>query len=114
MSSRATGLCGSRRGVAAANEFAGLVFGLTGRKSRASDAEASWQAALEVADDLVAMQSDDNGKYRLVAASLCSHSDWRPKEKLGATMAGAHGPIPQLNDEIGDHIDRLFTRLPAD
>ena len=73
-----------------------------------------WQASLEVADDLVVMQSHDHGKYRLVAASLCSPSDWRLEEKLGATMAEVHGPIPRLNDEIGDQIDRFFTRLPTD
>jgi hypothetical protein len=80
----------------------------------ASDAEALWRASLEVADDLVVMQSDDQGEYRLVAASLCSPSDWRLEEKLGATMAEVHGPIPRLNDEIGDQIDRFFTRLPTD
>ena len=46
--------------------------------------------------------------------SLCSPSDWRLEEKLGATMAEVHGPIPRLNDEIGDQIDRFFTRLPTD
>ena len=64
-------------GVAAAEEFAGLIFDLAGEQSSvqtpgASDAEALWRASLEVADDLVVMQSDDQGKYRLVAASLCS------------------------------------------
>ena len=101
-------------GVAAAGEFAGLVLDLAGRKSGASDAEALWRASLEVADDLVVMQSDDQGKYRLVAASLCSPTGWRLEEKLGATMAEVHGPIPRLNDEIGDQIDRFFTRLPTD
>jgi len=106
-------------GVAAADEFAGLVFDLAGERSRLekselADTEALWRASLEVADDLVVMQSDDHGKYRLVAASLCSPSDWRLEEKLGATMAEVHGPIPRLNDEIGDQIDRFFTRLPTD
>jgi len=106
-------------GVAAAEEFAGLVFDVVGEQSRLekselSDAEALWCASLQVADDLVVMQSDDQGKYRLVAASVCSPSDWRLEEKLGATMAEVHGPIPRLNDEIGDQIDRFFTRLPTD
>jgi hypothetical protein len=106
-------------GVAAAEEFAGLVFDVVGEQSRLekselSDVEALWCASLQVADDLVVMQSDDQGKYRLVAASVCSPSDWRLEEKLGATMAEVHGPIPRLNDEIGDQIDRFFTRLPTD
>jgi hypothetical protein len=69
---------------------------------------------LVVADDLVVMQPDAQGKYRLVAASLCSPSDWRLEEKLGSTMAEVHSPIPRLNDEIGDQIDRFFNRLPTD
>ena len=106
-------------GIAAADEFAGLVFDLAGDESSlqkygASDTEALWRASLKVADDLVVMQLDDQGKYRLVAASLCSPSDWRLEEKLGASMAEVHGPIPRLNDEIGDQIDRFFTRLPTD
>ena len=106
-------------GVAAAEEFAGLVFDVVGEQSRLekselSDAEALWLASLQVADDLVVMQSDDQGKYRLVAASLCSPSDWRLEEKLGATMAEVHSPIPRLNAEIGDQIDRFFARLPTD
>ena len=91
----------------------GLVFDLTGRKSGVSDAEALWRASLEVADGLVVMQSGDNGKYRLVAASLCSPCDWRVEETLSATMAEVRGPIPRLNDEIGDQIDgSLLDFLP--
>ena len=106
-------------GIAAADVFAGLVFDLAGDESSlqkygASDTEALWRASLKVADDLVVMQLDDQGKYRLVAASLCSPSDWRLEEKVGASMAEVHGPIPRLNDEIGDQIDRFFTRLPTD
>ena len=107
------------QGMSAAEEFAGLVFDLTQPKTKhihaeLTDAEMLWRASLEVADDLVVMQADDMGKYRLVAASLCSPSDWRLEEKLGATMSEVHGPIPRLNDEIGDQIDRFFTRLPHD
>ena len=106
-------------GVNAAAEFAGLVFDLAGvetslQKSELLDAEALWRASLVVADDLVVMQPDAQGKYRLVAASLCSPSDWRLEEKLGSTMAEVHSPIPRLNDEIGDQIDRFFNRLPTD
>ena len=106
-------------GIHAAAEFAELIFELTGRQNRLdetewSDAEALWCASLNVADDLVVMQPDDQGKYRLTAASLCSPSDWRLEEKLGATMAEVHGPIPRLNGEIGAQIDRFFARLPSD
>jgi hypothetical protein len=106
-------------GVSAAVEFAELVFELNRGQSslqnmEPSDEEALWRASLEVADDLVVMQPDTHGKYRLVAASLCSPSDWRLEKKLGATMAEVHGPIPRLNDEIGDQIDRFFARLPND
>ena len=59
-------------------------------------------------------QPDDEDKHRLVAASLCSPSNSRREEKLGATMAEVHRLVPRVNDEISDQIDRLFARLPDD
>lgn len=97
----------------AAAEFAALVFSETHGRGVTGD-EALWEASLGVADDLVVMLPDQRGRYRLVAASLCSPSDWRLEEKLGLTMAEVHGPIPRLNTEIGEQIDRFFARLPSD
>lgn len=101
-------------GMDAACELADAVTTYLGRGCSVSDKDALWRASLEVADDLVVMQSDAQGIYRLMAASLCSPSDWRLEEKLGKTMAEVHGPIPRLNADMGPQIDRFFTRLPLD
>ena len=98
----------------AALEFAELVGHEAQSDGLPTDVEALWQASLGVADDLVVMVPDDDGRYRLAAASLCSPSDWMLEEKLGLTMQEVHGPIPRLNKEIGKQIDRFFLRLPAD
>ena len=98
----------------AATEFASLVALETGNEVSKTDDEVLWEASLNVADDLVLMLPDEQGVYRLMAASLCSPSDWRLEEKLGLTMAQVHGPIPRLNGEIGGQIDRFFARLPSD
>lgn len=98
----------------AAAEFAELVYGEINSGQVSTDYEALWRASLAVADDLVVMLPDENGTYRLAAASLCSPSDWRLEEKLGKTMAEVHSPIPRLNNEIGGQIDRFFARLPSD
>lgn len=98
----------------AALELAELVSHETRSDGLPAGGEALWQASLGVADDLVVMLPDDFGRYRLAAASLCSPSDWLLEEKLGLTMEEVHSPIPRLNAEIGEQIDRFFVRLPAD
>ena len=98
----------------AAAEFAELVRHETKSDEVVEGDEALWQASLGVADDLVVMLPGDDGRYRLAAASLCSPSDWLLEEKLGLTMEEVHRPIPRLNNEIGEQIDRFFVRLPAD
>ena len=102
------------QGMDAACELADAVTAYLGIDSSASGDDALWHASLEVADDLVIMQSDAQGVYRLMAASLCSPSDWRLEDKLGKTMAEVHGPIPRLNAVMGPQIDRFFSRLPLD
>lgn len=89
-------------------------FGEQASEAQSPRSESLWRASLEVADDLVVMMPGKQGQYRLMAASLCSPSDWRLEEKIGATMTEVHGPIPRLNDEIGGQIDRFFARLPTD
>ena len=98
----------------AAAEFAKLVSDESLGDEVPKGDEALWQASLAVADDLVVMLRDDQGRYRLAAASLCSPTGWLLEEKLGLTMEEVHSPIPGLNNEIGEQIDRFFFRLPSD
>ncbi|MDB2586330.1 hypothetical protein N9X85_06745 [Luminiphilus sp.] len=59
-------------GMDAACELADAVTTYLGRGCSVSDKDALWRASLEVADDLVVMQSDAQGIYRLMAASCAA------------------------------------------
>lgn len=103
----------TRESVAAGAEFAELMEAEVGIKQISTGDEALWEASLGVADDLAIMLPDEQGSYRLAAASVCSPTGWRLEEKLGRTMEEVHSPIPRLNQEIGGQIDRFFRRLPS-
>ena len=51
------------------------------------------------------------GEPRMVGASVCFPSGWDPAEKLGGTMAMIHGPVPTLNEELGERIGRFLAGL---
>ncbi|MEQ8483160.1 MAG: DUF3445 domain-containing protein [Pseudomonadales bacterium] len=93
---------------------AGFVAGvLRGRGVPAPEAPATLEAlALTVPDDLCLLAPSAEG-HRLVAACLCAPSYWRLGEKIGKTMPGVHGPVPGLNDAVGDMLQRFFDNLPA-
>ena len=72
--------------------------------------ETLWNCSLWVADDLVLMEPVD-GSYRLTAASLCSPSHWRLREKFNRSMRTIHDPIPGFHQELSPKIDRFFEHL---
>ena len=79
---------------------------------RPRDPERLAEIALWVPDDLCLLLPSPDG-YRLVAASLCSPSYWRLREKLGRAIRGVHRAIPGLNEAVGDYVARFFDRLPV-
>ena len=93
---------------------AGFVAGvLGGRGVQVPSAPSTLDAlALTVPDDLCLLAPSAAG-HRLVAACLCSPSYWRLGEKIGKTMPGVHGPVPGLNDAVGEMLQRFFDNLPA-
>lgn len=72
--------------------------------------ELLWQASLNVPEDLVVMLPSSAG-YCISAASLCSPSHWRLREKIGLPIARVHDPIPQIHQTLTPQIDRFFERL---
>lgn len=72
--------------------------------------ELLWEASLCVPEDLVIMMPSPAG-YRIAAASLCSPSHWRLREKIGLPIARVHDPIPQIHETLTPMIDRFFERL---
>lgn len=72
--------------------------------------ELLWQASLHVPEDLVVMLPSEAG-YCIAAASLCSPSHWRLREKIGLPIARVHDPIPHIHQTLTPQIDRFFDRL---
>ncbi len=71
------------------------------------------RCALWVPDDLCLMVSE-RGRYRLAAASLCSPSYWRLREKLGQDLWGLHQGHAGLNNVLGERMREVLERLPMD
>lgn len=72
--------------------------------------EPLWNCSLWVADDLVLM-TEIEGKYRLAAASLCSPSHWRLRDKFDRPLREIHDPIPDFHRVLTPRIDRFFDHL---
>ncbi|KAL4892383.1 hypothetical protein BDV59DRAFT_193880 [Aspergillus ambiguus] len=53
----------------------------------------------------------DGGYYRLDAHSACFPSGFIPKDKLGKSLAGIHGPVPRYKEKLQKSMDRFFSRL---
>jgi hypothetical protein len=68
------------------------------------------RAALQVQEDLVLMQKRGD-TYGLSAACVCFPTGWNLPEKVGKSMGEIHLPVPDLNNRIGDPIDRFFRNL---
>jgi dimethylamine monooxygenase subunit A len=73
-------------------------------------------AARLVQEDLCVLVRDDVA-WRLVAACVCFPSRWSLREKLGASLADIHGPVPgfdrTLADPVGTFFDRLTVQRPV-
>ncbi|USG61648.1 DUF3445 domain-containing protein [Sneathiella marina] len=67
-------------------------------------------AARHVQEDLVLMQ-EINNKFILSAACVCFPTGWNLQEKAGKPLMAIHDPVPDLNERIGNPIDRFFQNL---
>jgi hypothetical protein len=67
-----------------------------------------------VEPDLLMLQADRDGSFKLLAGCVCFPTFWRPTEKLGRPMAEIHGPPPGLHAGLGRQIDTFLTHLHPD
>ncbi|MGV3773006.1 MAG: heme-dependent oxidative N-demethylase subunit alpha family protein [Verrucomicrobiales bacterium] len=49
---------------------------------------------------------------RIVGGAVCFPSSWALEEKLGQSMEFTHGPVPNLNAELGEQISRFLQKNP--
>lgn len=57
--------------------------------------------------NLVIMLPGSEGYY-IAAASLCSPSHWRLREKIGRPIARVHDPIPNIHNALSPQIERFL------
>jgi dimethylamine monooxygenase subunit A len=67
-------------------------------------------AARLVPEDLVLLV-ERNGGLVFGGGSVCFPNRWDLRSKLGMTMAAVHRPVPLLNEQLEEPIDRFFSRL---
>lgn len=63
--------------------------------------------------DLLLLNRDAAGEFRLAGGAVCFPSFWNPAEKLGRPVDEIHAPVPTLNVELGPRIRTFLARLPA-
>jgi hypothetical protein len=53
----------------------------------------------------------EGGEIRLYGGCLCFPSSWRLSDKIGKPIEFIHGPVPGLNESIGQGIHKFLTGL---
>jgi dimethylamine monooxygenase subunit A len=61
--------------------------------------------------DLLLLQRDRDGEFRLCAGALCFPTGWALTEKLGQPLGAIHGVVPGLNPAIGGAIQQFLAKL---
>lgn len=63
-----------------------------------------------VAEDICVLSRDATA-WRLTAASVCSPSRWRLRDKIGRTVAEIHAPVPDYAGWYSDAVDASLDRV---
>ena len=54
---------------------------------------------------------DEQGRWRLVAASVCFPTRWDLTTKIGRTLREIHEPVPLYEEQLADPMDAYFARM---
>jgi hypothetical protein len=54
---------------------------------------------------------DPQGRWRLVAASVCFPTRWDLRTKIGRTIREIHSPVPLYDEQLAGPMDRYFARM---
>lgn len=66
-----------------------------------------------VQEDICLLQADAE-HYRLIAASVCSPSNWVLEEKIGMSVDEIHEPVPDYQEILASRVNRLLHSLKPD
>jgi len=97
---------------AASAEVLALVVAATG--AAPDEALHPLDAAGRLVQEDLCLLGERDGRFHLVAASLCFPSYWRLADKLGRHMVDVHGPVAHYRDALAAKVDRFLTRLHPD
>jgi len=61
--------------------------------------------------DFLLLKMDGDGKIVLVGGCLCFPSHWRLTDKIGKPIEFIHGPVPELNKNLGASIHKFLAAL---
>ena len=68
-------------------------------------------AGLLTQEDWCLHLPDPDGRWRLVAASVCFPTRWVLAEKIGRTVGAIHDPVPGYREHLEAPVDRFLDRL---
>jgi hypothetical protein len=69
------------------------------------------QAARLVSDDIVLLEPDGAGSWRVMAACLCAPTFFTAAHALGGSLGFLHGPVPGGDPQLAARIARVFSLL---
>ena len=79
------------------------------------NAATRWQKCVALGEfweaDYLLLRCDPDDQIRLHGGCLCFPSSWRLVEKMGKPIEFIHGPVPGLNQSIGQGIHRFLAAL---
>ena len=74
-----------------------------------------WQTCLVLGEfweaDYLLLKCDADNEIRLYGGCLCFPSSWRLSDKIGKPIEFIHGPVPGLNQSIGQGIHKFLAAL---
>lgn len=67
-----------------------------------------------VEEDLLLLELDPQGEYRISSICACFPSHWSIHQKLGQSLAEVHEGVPNLNKNLASKIDTMMHNLPPE
>ena len=65
----------------------------------------------KIEPDVVLLEKNPDGVFRVVAGCVCFPSSWAFSEKLGKPLDSVHSVVPNLNSDIGAPISRYLDKI---
>lgn len=61
--------------------------------------------------DIVLLEMNEAAQFVMRAGAVCFPSAWAPETKMGKPIHDIHAPVPTLNRDLGDRIDKFLGNI---